>query len=441
MRYLGPWKDPTGIKLWAISLALLTTCFILDEPWKPGADQGGLSLGSEPVRIADSLYRSGEFANPFAALSTGLTAHSAPGFPVFALLLFKLAGEGGAGRVLLHCVAILALGAQLALLPWCARLLGYGTWTGVLAAFLGLLSKPLPYYLWEAHESGLLLLLLTAAFCYWSDRSRTFLVALWTGALAGLAIYFQPMIAPVYLGWILLSSGRQALRQPAVMALWLVPVLACLPWMVRNRLQVGTFNLRDDLGIEMNVSFNDCASYGALRSRQQHCFDRLHPFNNAVQAGQVTALGEYSYNRDRLRSSVVWIMGHPGRAAVLVASRFWFFWFPSDWGWSGYGQESAPMWLFYALTSASIGGLGLSLKRRIRSALILALLLGVFPLIYYFVLFTDRYRYPILWVTWLEAAYLCVFVWERAFASEKSALSGRTKGSQVGRRRDRRKLT
>jgi hypothetical protein len=419
MPHLEQWKNLSGARLWMVSLSLLAACVLTDQPWKAFASHEDVSLGAEPVRIADSLYRSGEFANPFKASPSGFTAHSAPGFPVLVFWLFKLVGEGPGARITLHFLAILALGSQLALLPWCSRIFGYHPWTGVLAACFGLMAKPLTYELWEAHEAGLLLLILAAAVCYWANHSRTAGVALLAGAIAGLTICFQPVAAPVYLGWVLITAGRQALRDPPAILLWLVPVVVCVPWMVRNQLRLGTFGLRDDLGIELHVSFNDCASYGSLQSRRELCFDRLHPFNNVEQAVAVRTMGEGAYNRDRMRKGLAWIAEHPGRAAGLVAARTWFFWFPADFGWLEYLRQSPSVWMLHALTLVSIGGLWMSVQRRIPSAPFLGLLLAVFPLIYYAVLFNVRYRYPILWVTWLESAYFCAILWERAFGSRQ----------------------
>ncbi|HXP88273.1 MAG TPA: hypothetical protein VN841_26315 [Bryobacteraceae bacterium] len=410
------WKHLAGARLWVVSLLLLAACFSNYRPWTQPTALQGVPIVSEAVRVADNLYRSGEFANPFGTLPTGYTALVPPGYPILVSGLFKLFGEGRGGWIVLSCLPVLALGLQMALLPWFSRILGYNPWTGVLAALFALLTKPLSYEQWEAHEAGLLTLVLAAAVCYWSKHSYTAGAAWMTGGLAGLTICFQPVIAPVYLGWMVLTAGRAILRNRRTIPLWAVPVLLCAPWMVRNELRLGTMWIRDGLGIELNVSFNDCAPFGFEQSQRQACFGRFHPNQNLEEALAVRRLGEAAYNRERMRNAFEWIVAHPGRAARLVAGRTWLFWFPSIDRWPEYLRNRQQSLIFWALTLATLGGVRLSLKHRTPGALVVGTLLALFPLVYYIVQFDPRYRYPILWVTWLEAAYFCAFLWERATA-------------------------
>jgi len=58
------------------------------------------------------------------------------------------------------------------------------------------------------------------------------------------------------------------------------------------------------------------------------------------------------------------------------------------------------------MTLLSIPGIWLMWKKNPSAAGILALWLLFFPLIYYIIQFDPRYRFPILWVTLLLAAFL-----------------------------------
>jgi hypothetical protein len=171
----------------------------------------------------------------------------------------------------------------------------------------------------------------------------------------------------------------------------------------------GPVLIRDDLGIELYVSYNDCAPYGIRESERISCFPSLHPNTSLEQATAVRQLGEYRYNQDRLRTALGWIAAHPGRAAQLVGERFWFFWFPSDRGWRGYFEQRKRMLFLHITTLASFAGLFLGLRQRQNATMLLALWLAIFPIIYYVVQFEERYRYPILWITLLESA--CLLDW------------------------------
>jgi hypothetical protein len=84
------------------------------------------------------------------------------------------------------------------------------------------------------------------------------------------------------------------------------------------------------LGIELNVSFNDCAPFGFEQSQRQGCFGHFHPNQNLGEALAVRRLGEASYNQDRTRRAFSWIAQHPSRSGELVAERIWFFWFSTQ---------------------------------------------------------------------------------------------------------------
>jgi hypothetical protein len=387
-------------KLLLLSTLLLAAGLINDAPWKGYRKNEHVSFISEPVRIADSLRRDRTFANPFGALRTGPTAHSAPGFPALLFVVLKVFGDQSGGWLAMRLLAALALSAQIALLPWAAIKLGYSLQTGVLAAIFGLITKPGLEERWEAHIAGLLGLLLTVCICRWGG-SRTARISLLVGVIAGIAFLFHPVMLGVYVAWLLVSA-----KSARFLALWLVPVLLCGPWIVRNEVRLGgLFWMRDDLGMELSISFNDCTPYGFDQSLARFCVQKLHPNSSAEEAAAILSLGESTYNADRLRAALRWIGGHPLRASTLVAQRFWFFWFPSEDGWKGYVQQRGRALLLHLLTIASIAGLWFSWRQRTESALLLTLWLAIFPLIYCAVLFETRYRYPILWITWLEAAF------------------------------------
>ena len=74
------WRQLACIRLWVVSLLLLLACFLTYRPWTEFEARQSVPILSETLRIADNLYRSDEFVNPFGPLRTGYTAHTAPGF-------------------------------------------------------------------------------------------------------------------------------------------------------------------------------------------------------------------------------------------------------------------------------------------------------------------------------------------------------------------------
>src|SRR5215469_7259604 len=353
------WKHLAGAHLWIVSCLMMVASLVKYDPWSELHAQRATLVRNEAVRVADNLYRSGEFANPFGTVPTGYTAHVAPGFPGLVSWLFKVFGDGAGGGIALGCLPILALSLQIALLPTLAWLFGYTPWTGVWAGIFALLTKPDTYDQWEAHEAGLRILVLAALICCWANGSRAKGVPWLIGILAGLTICFQSIMAPVFLAWLLLA-GRRAWRAIPV---WALPILICAPWMLRNQLRLGTPWIRDDLGIELYVSFNSCAPYGFEQSQKQGCFGQFHPNQNLGEALALASMGEASYNRDRMRRALVWMTRHPGRSGMLIGKRTLAFWFPPNDRWPEYLRiRKRRLFFFWALTLLSFGGVVSSLK-------------------------------------------------------------------------------
>jgi hypothetical protein len=407
-------KPLTKPRLWLVSILLFVACALSYLPWRQPARFQSVQIISEAVRVADNLHRSGEFANPFGTLATGYSGLVPPGYPGFVAWLFGMFGEGRAGWIALSCLPIAAFGLQLALLPWVCRTFGYSAWIGVLSAVLLLWIKPPSTEQWEAHLAGLLIVILCGLVCHWTSRASRTELAWIVGGVAGVAICIQPVVLLVHAGWMLFAWLRAGVPARRLAPLWIAPVLICTPWMVRNQMQLGTLMMRDGLGLELRVSFNDCAPYGFEQSQEQGCFGRFHPNQNLAEAKEVRRVGEVPYFSDRMRGAMDWIAQHPGRSLQLVAGRTWLFWFPSIHRWPPFLRSPVQTVAIWALTLLSFVGLWLSFRRGVPASAILGLLAASFPLIYYVVQFDPRYRYPILWVTSVEAAYCCAFLWERA---------------------------
>ena len=225
------------------------------------------------------------------------------------------------------------------------------------------------------------------------------------GCLAGFSILASPTIAPIYATWMAWEvwQRRTAFFRESFLALVL---FACndscslddpkLPghWVFSS----DTRRFR----IELSASNNDCAKFSIELNFENLCYITNHPNDSLDEARKVKDLGEAKYNRMRLHEGLTWISSHPGQFMKLSTMRFIAFWMPTDTFTihyaSGRRRERVAI---YLLTLLSIPGLIVLFRRDIKSALILLSCLTVFPPVYYFVYFDYRYRYPIMWVTFL----------------------------------------
>ena len=365
----------------------------------------------ETFRIAYNLYERGQFANPFIAAETGPSAHLAPVFPGLLAGLMKIFGDKSAGLYAIQLAAVLILALQLFLYPFFSRTLGMGSLTGAIGASTWILAKPYPFFGWEAFYSSLAL----AGACVLYRRHldlREPAGSTWVlGSVMGLLSLMIPPALPVLGTWLAWDIWRRraVFFKRFFLPLVVLPAVIVFPWTIRNYYVFHRFILvRDDLGLELAVSNNDCAQF-SMEQNFSGCFQQSHPNRSANEARKVIDLGEPDYNQLRLRGALDWIKAHPRRFAQLSIYRFVAWWMPTESGtlhyadYAGKGRQF-ERFVIYLMTLLSTAGLVILFRRDFKSAVVCASCLAVFPVIYYFVQYQDRYRYPVMWLTFLLGA-------------------------------------
>lgn len=379
--------------------------------WPP---HGDLPRFHEALAVAQCLAQTGTFSNPFATTPTGPTAHVAPLFPAFAAIVVAVFGDGPRTYFVLSFAATTVMAVLVALLPVTTAYLRLGFAPGVFASFLYLVAKVPVFEAWETTYVALVTLLLTLLMYQSLSVRPTLNRTVLTGAVWGIAILLNPVLALPFLAWFAYSVFQAYPRHAAFVAMLSlgVPAMFCAPWILRNYAAFDRLIfVRDNLGLELQVSNNDCAHFSLRSNLHSGCFAAHHPNVNRSQAEQIKALGEIQYNKQKLRSALAWIWSHPHRFVDLSVQRFVHFWFPTeglrlvdvhkDTG--GYRQYALVVW---AATLLSLVGLGLGWLHGHRHAVVLSLLWVFFyPPVYYLVQYENRYRVPILWVTFMWAGY------------------------------------
>lgn len=363
----------------------------------------------ESIQVAHHIFREDRFASPFAALDTGPSAHVAPVLPAIQALLMKAFGDKSTGMYAMKLLTVSVLSLQLALFPVFSRELGMGSATGFIAASMWIVAKLTVPYQWESVYAALLLAVACCCYRRYIEAAAKPTGNQWLlGGLVGLLVLTSPPTALIFIVWLaydLYLSGAVTFLKKALVPLVLLPLLIVAPWTIRNYLQFHrVIPVRDDLGLELSVSNNDCAQFSIYKNLISGCFDKFHPNHNASEAAKVRAMGEVNYDELRLREAEGWIGSHPEAFVSLSARRFIAFWIPTQNGdvreTSGWRLERGILYI-YLMTALSVAGLMTLYRRDKRSSFICLSCLAAFPLIYYLVQFEDRYRYPIMWVTFL----------------------------------------
>jgi hypothetical protein len=381
----------------------------------------------EAMRVAYALYQTGEWANPYPT-PTGPTAHVAPLFPLLVACIYKIFGTKAMGWFGLQFFEALALCAQIVLIPFIAETLGIGLRTGVIGALIGAFGLENSLR-WEHSYVGLLLALaalLAGKFLGApgaldqpqnskpargsSQLVSPIMLASALGVVWGTVLLLNPTPALIWGAW--LALGWWTLRREsrrALLPVVVLPVLMILPWAWRNyRALHSLVPIRSNLGLELSVSNNPCAGFSIIKNHRNDCFE--HPNESPEEALQVARLGEVNYNHARLQQAVAWITANPKSFLRLTLQRFVYFWFPTETGrfrdylFSKTVDFPLQPWSVYLSTVLSIPGMFMLWRRSRHGAVICASFLLLYPPIYYLVQFDERYRFPILWVTFLLGA-------------------------------------
>jgi hypothetical protein len=340
----------------------------------------GMGRGFEAVSIANSLATHGTFADPFDGPS-GPTAHLAPAYPLLLAAIQRLSPDAGTFRSAALGLTALLHVLQVLLLFVLAGELFPDRRTPLVTAAL-VLAVPLYQVIppWET------MWISCGVLAFWLLARRRRVVA--GGILGGVLLLFNPSPLAILLP-IAVAEWRQV-RPVAVFLL--LAGLVVVPWQVRNYLTFHElFFVRDNLGLELDVYNNDCEAFGASA-----CVP--HPVYSADERQAVGRMGETHYNRLRFRRAMAWFASHPGEALALTGKRMASFWFPVE-AVRPFGSCIA------ALTAAAGWGFWRLWRDRHPAAAPMLAIAAVYPPVYYLVRFDLRYRYPILWLSILLAAY------------------------------------
>jgi hypothetical protein len=353
----------------------------------------------ETTRVARSLLESGQFRDPFAQAPTGPTAHVAPAYPVLYSIVVAIFGREQAGFLALRVLTIAAHSLAGACLPWLAVLCGMHLSVGAAAALVSAVM-PIPgrCFKWESLFVALLLVALMCFTLAWFQERRLKAILI-LGTLWGATMLFSPSVTPIWLVWgaIMAYRGRFPTRGQAI-AFGVLPLAIVAPWLARNCYTFGQFIfVRGNLGLELAVSNNDCASSWSLDNLRSGCSARFHPNEILDVARQVAALGEPRFNALQLEKAASWIRANPSKFALLTVERLWRFWFPPTHHEKGTGYWNVL--LISLLTLLGIPGFFLLARVNGSAAWLFGGCLAAFPLIHYSVQIDLRYRYPILWIS------------------------------------------
>jgi 4-amino-4-deoxy-L-arabinose transferase-like glycosyltransferase len=350
---------------------------------------------NEPAHIAWSVRSGYGYSSPWANTLVMPTAQQPPVYPYLLVAIFKLAGTYSYRSLwiavgmnafcsALTAIVILKIGKRT-----------FGASTGVLAAWIWscwIYEAVVSIRLWESSLSALLLAvaLLLLPDMAASIRPRRWLIF---GALAGVGALTNTTLLsvfPFFWLWLWISDRRRGLScKKWLAASVLTCVLVILPWTIRNYV---TFHrlmpIRDNFGLELWIG-----NHEGVAHEYPSDFPLLNP-------AEYNRLGELEFMETKRRIAMQFIEQHPGEFLRLSLRRGFLFWTAprnSAWPWI-----SLLAWM----------GLILALRRKALHAAPYAIVMLMFPLVYYIAHTYDTYRHPIESAILLLASYAAVTVAE-----------------------------
>ena len=353
--------------------------------------------GYEMGHVAYSIATGQGFANPYWG-PIGLSVKIPPLYAYFMAAVFKVFGvwsTAGAIFILgvgslfsaLTCIPIYLVSKELL----SARAGLYAAWIWVFfPPALYFASDRMWYFSWAAF------LVIFMIWCGFRLGSSTNIWA-WVGfgALAGVASLLNPVILTIFpftagwAAWRLWKNGRRWNLQAGACLLMFMAALA--PWLIRNyRVFHKPVFIRDDFWLEFYV--------GNVGNWVYRWNGSIHPSVNSAELQEYIQMGELPYMELKKQQAIAYIEANPGtfivrsiRRAIYVWTGFWSI--HSEYGSPRIGRFINLCYL--GLTVLGLMGLWKAYRQEPAKAVLVAIVLFVFPGVYYITHIEMGYRHPL----------------------------------------------
>lgn len=390
-----------------VALALRLTVMVYLYPLQLALDRGGghWPFGYETGKIAASIAEGHGFSSPLF-VPTGPTAWMTPVYPYLMAGVFKLFGvySTASALVMLTFNAITSALTCLPIFFFARRTFGghlgepsgerAGEWAGwIWALFPYAIYWPMSR-IWDTWLATLLLAIL---FCMALRLAETNRLCEWIafGALSGVAALTDPVVLsvlPFLALWALWRLRHWQMRWfPAAIGCALATILVISPWFVRNYRVFHKFvPLRDNFGLALRV--------GNIGDTRHMLTLEAGPWMNEDEWRLYQRVGEVAYMHYARDAAFDYISAHPGeyvdscvRRAVYVWTHFWPL--PTKLL-AGFEPNPGDVFLITALTVLALLGLRDAFRAKAQGAGAYAIVLLLFPAVYYITSLEPWYRVP-----------------------------------------------
>jgi 4-amino-4-deoxy-L-arabinose transferase-like glycosyltransferase len=364
---------------WAIFVVAFLVRLIVAAQLLPANAARGFYELNEPARIAWAVVSGFGYSSPWPHTLLAPTAQQPPVYPFLLAGIFKLFGAYtylslwvavglNAFFSALTAVVILQIGKR-----------SFGVPTGIVAAWVWaswLYLAVVSIRLWESSLSALLLAL---SLLLAVTLAGSLCISQWLlfGGLAGIAALTNTTLLalfPFLWVWLWIRYRRRGEScRKRLLASIAICLLTLLPWTIHNYV---TFHrlivVRDNLGLELWIGNHEGVTH-------LYDFAGSFPLNDPSEYNR---LGEIQFMESKREVALQFIREHPGQFLRLCGQRCFYYWTAPD----------ARVWLPISLLAWL--GAGIALWHKKLDAAPYAVVLFVFPLIYYITHPWSTYRHP-----------------------------------------------
>jgi 4-amino-4-deoxy-L-arabinose transferase-like glycosyltransferase len=393
--------------------------------------QDDLQFGAELGSVAASIASGHGFSSPMRLVPSGPTAIFAPIYPYLLAGLFKLCGVFTYSSSLVIRTIQCAFSAFTC---WPIYSIGkrvFGKNIAKAAAWAWVLFPAAIYFavewVWDTSLVALWMALVVAATLELRGSDRT---ARWIGygALWGIGAMINPSLLatlPFLALWAIWPLRGRLLHAAKLSIASALVFLACItPWTVRNYLVFHRFiPLRSNFGLELWLYNHP----GPL--------DRsFHPVDYQPELDKYVRMTEVPYMQEKEREAFAFFRTHPADAARSTLHRFVQIWL-------GVSESPADLWHtipFYlkcfiaancAFSLFALLGALLAFRLENPAAFPLAIVLLVYPIVFYITHAELRYRFPIDPVMLLFAVHALAYPLSRLVAQRHALAAALTPGT------------
>jgi hypothetical protein len=399
---------PAFITLFAFAARMLILSYYWHE--LPTPVRAAVPYGYELGRVARAIAAGEGFSSPLRLVDSGPTAWFTPIYPYLVAGIFKIWGIfSDKSRLVIETLNCAF--ASLTVIPIYAaaeRTFRKNVAVGAAWAWVFLpTSLTFPsLWIWDTVLSALFLGLI-----FWATiairEAKTILPWAGYGALWALGVLINPSIFslfPFLAGWAIWQSRRASSDWVKFSAATVLIFAICLvPWTVRNYRVFGKFIvLRSNFGLELWLGNNPDVSDTWTPWR--------HPNDDPEEAEKFKQMGEIAFMAEKQREASTFMRTHPAETLHFMFRRFVDNWLaitgsPVE-GWSGALLYLKAFFVMNSLLSlfALLGAL-FAYRSNPVEAFPYAMVLLVFPLIFYLTHSSPRYRFPMDPIMMILAAY------------------------------------